>query len=60
MITFFWFVGIALMVMPLVLSLLSVFMMLTYEVSEDEIFNDGTWGQDIDEMAKRHYNSNTY
>jgi len=60
MITFFWIVGYILMVLPVVLSLFSIFLILTYRVSEEEIFDDGSWGQDIDVRAKNQYNSNTY
>lgn len=57
--TFFWIVGIVIIFLPIVLTFFSIFLMLTWKVSDDDVFEDGSWGQDIDQMAKRHYKSNT-
>lgn len=59
MITFFWIVGYAVIGLPIILSLFSIFLMLTYRVDETYYIDDGSWGQDIDQMAKNRYNSDT-
>lgn len=52
---FGWVIGVVLMSLPIILSLISVFMMLTQKAVEPDIFEEGTWGQDIDEMSKKRY-----
>lgn len=55
--TFFWIVGWVLIFLPIILSLLSIFMMLTHKAEEGYFVDDGSWGQDIDQMAKNRYNT---
>lgn len=56
---FFWFVGYCLIFFPIGLSLFSVFLMMTQKAVEPDLYDDGSWGQDIDQMAKRRYKSNS-
>lgn len=57
--TFFYFVGAVLLALPVILTLFTVFLMLTSPATEEEQIEDGTWGHDIDSLAKKRYNSNT-
>lgn len=57
--TFFWIVAYIMIAIPIILSLISIFLMLTYRVDETYYIDDGSWGQDIDQMAKNRYNSDT-
>ena len=42
---------------PLGLALFVCFLMLTHGATEEEMFDDGSWGQDIDQIAKNRYKS---
>ena len=56
----FWFVAYCLIFLPIGLSIFSIFLMMTQKAVEPDLYvDDGSWGQDIDEMAKRRYKSNS-
>jgi fatty acid desaturase len=54
-----WIFGGLLIAVPVLMSAFVWFLLLTYGATDEEVFDDGSWGQDIDQNAKRRYNSDT-
>lgn len=55
--TFFWGVGIFLIFLPIGLSFFTIFLMLTQNAVEPDLYYDDPYGDEIDQMAKRYYKS---
>lgn len=43
-----WGIGMTLIFIPVLLSLFTIFLMLTNKAEEGYFINDGSWGQDVD------------